>query len=45
MENLHIKIPKELKDRFDTIAREKALNKSQVLRNLIEDYIKQEEGR
>ena len=39
---LYIRLPSELKDEFDRIAKEQDLTQSQILRKCIRDYIKKQ---
>ena len=40
---LQIRIPPELKQRFDEVARRKATNKSLLIRNWIQEYVEENE--
>lgn len=42
---IEVKLGEDLKKRFDKVAREKAVNKSEVIRRLIEKYVKENEGK
>lgn len=44
-QRIYIRIDSDLKNRFDKICKDNAINKSQLIYNFIADYVKENEGK